>query len=408
MSVQDLLVSLQDPLFGDGTVGKIWGVALPGLQDTHPPTRYPEWSFGRYQTVNVDYWTAGFFPGSLYALVERQFKYPTYFPSAKIDPTKLHFAAQWWSKSLDTQTTRTDNHDLGFMIEPSFKPEYELFGTEQAKTNLITAARSLASRFNDKLGLIRSWDVAINKRYRFDDMDKDFIVIVDNMCNLDLLYLGSSLTGDPRLTVIATSHAEKTLKNHIRHPEWSTYHMMNYDQQTGVPKGFTNQGYADDSTWARGQSWGVLGYAQTYYWTKKPEFLDASQKLAEYYLSRLPEDGVPPWDFDSPEQDVKDVSSAMVVALGMLINYSTTKDESTLKRALQLVKDCVDHSYANKAVIRDDGTVELGEYDTILKNSTTQNNVDSVKKWKNHGLVYADYYFLLIGNKLLELGLYKT
>lgn len=406
MSTESLLESLKDKLYGEGTIGKVWGVALPALNDPHPPMRFPEWSFGRYETVNVDYWTAGFFPGSLYALLERMEKFPD-FVSRKIDPLKLHFVARWWAFNLRTQTTRTDNHDLGFMIEPSFKREYELYGTEEAKKNLITAANALASRFSDKLGLIRSWDVAVNKRYQFDEKDRDFIVIIDNMCNLDLLYLGSSLSGDPRLTVIATSHAEKTLKNHIRHPEWSTYHMLNYDQRTGVPQGFTNQGYADDSTWARGQSWGVLGFAQTYAWTKNPEFLEASQKLTEYYLSRLPENGVPPWDFDSPETEIKDISSAMVVALGMLTNYSTTKDEGTLLRALQLVQDCVNHSYSNNAIINDDGTVELGEYDTILKNSTTQNNIDSVKKWRNHGLVYADYYFLLIGNKLLELGLYN-
>ncbi len=34
-------------------------------------------------------------------------------------------------------------------------------------------------------------------------------------------------------------------------------------------------------------------------------------------------------------------------------------------------------------------------------------NCPDERKIADHGLVYAHYYFLMIGNKLLELGLYK-
>jgi hypothetical protein len=110
-----------------------------------------------------------------------------------------------------------------------------------------------------------------------------------------LLFYVASKTGDARLANIAITHASTTLKHHIRE-DWSTVHVVNFDQHSGKVKDkFTNQGYWDDSTWSRGQAWGVLGFAQVYGWTKRKEFLDASKKLARYFLSRLPADGVPHW-----------------------------------------------------------------------------------------------------------------
>jgi glucose-6-phosphate isomerase len=113
--------------------------------------------------------------------------------------------------------------------------------------------------------------------------------------DLDLLFYVASKTGDARLANIAITHASTTLKHHIRE-DWSTVHVVNFDQHSGKVKDkFTNQGYWDDSTWSRGQAWGVLGFAQVYGWTKRKEFLDASKELARYFLSRLPADGVPHW-----------------------------------------------------------------------------------------------------------------
>lgn len=50
--------------------------------------------------------------------------------------------------------TKTDNHDLGFMIEPAFKKELDRSGSEKAKDVIITAARSLATRYDAKLAVL--------------------------------------------------------------------------------------------------------------------------------------------------------------------------------------------------------------------------------------------------------------
>lgn len=144
-------------------------------------------------------------------------------------------------------------------------------------------------------------------------------------------------------------------------------------------------------------------------YTKDKKFLETALSITRYYLSKLPEDGVPPWDFVAPEKHIRDVSSGMAAAFGMLKIYECIKDEEILNSALKLVSDCIKLAYNKKATLNDDGTVELGPTDTILSKSTFINNPDVIEEWRtfDHGLVYADYYFLMIGNKLLELGLYK-
>ena len=408
MSTQIYLDAIKEKLYGDSTVAKIWGVALPALSEPKPRTEFPDYSKGnRYSTKDVDYWTSGFFPGSLYALLERNDKFPDYFPSKKIHPVKLEFAARWWSHPLKSKSTKTDNHDIGFMIEPSFNKELAHSGDKEARDVLITAANSLATRFDTKVGCIRSWDHFFETRP--SSFEKDLIVIIDNMCNLNLLYRGAQLNNDLRLSTIATTHAETTMKNHFRE-DWSSYHVVVYDRETGnAARKHTAQGYSDESSWTRGQAWGILGYTETYYFTRSEKFLDIAKRIVKYYLSILPEDGVPPWDFHAPDKNIRDVSSGMVAAFGMLKIYEYTEEDEYLINALKLVNDCTKLCFNKESKLDDDGTVDLGDTDTILNGSTFNNNPNAPEEYKifDHGLVYADYYFLMIGNKLLELGLYK-
>ena len=69
--------------------------------------------------------------------------------------------------------------------------------------------------------------------------------------------------------------------------------------ETGEPDhGATCQGYRDGSAWARGQAWGVYGTALGYRYTKEERYIDAFRTVTEYFLSHLPEDLVPYWDFE--------------------------------------------------------------------------------------------------------------
>ncbi|OXC62093.1 hypothetical protein C358_02507 [Cryptococcus neoformans MW-RSA852] len=107
--------------------------------------------------------------------------------------------------------------------------------------------------------------------------------------NLDMLYEATELIGDPKYAHIATQQAEKSLNSHVR-PDYTTYHVVDFNQDGNVKKCMTHQGYADESTWSPGQSWAIYGYAQC----GRKDFLETVFEL-------LPESGVPWWDFDSPK-----------------------------------------------------------------------------------------------------------
>jgi len=81
--------------------------------------------------------------------------------------------------------------------------------------------------------------------------------------NLSLLHYATYLTSDAKYSKIATIHAETSCKAHIR-ADGGTFHVVNFDQKTGeIDRQFQQQGYADDSTWSRGQAWAIHGFAES-------------------------------------------------------------------------------------------------------------------------------------------------
>lgn len=146
---------------------------------------------------------------------------------------------------------RRDTHDLGFIIMPALRQEWEMNDNRQALDSILTAAESLASRYDERVGAIRSWDKSFSKRYSITDKEENFLVIADSMCNLDLLYYAGYHTNNQHWIDVATKHAHAVRKTIIRE-DWSSYHVISFDLKTGgVMKRYTHQGYKDDSTWAR-------------------------------------------------------------------------------------------------------------------------------------------------------------
>ncbi|KAF2182440.1 glycoside hydrolase family 88 protein [Zopfia rhizophila CBS 207.26] len=354
-----------------------------------PPVEYlgyTEPQGTKYVYSSFEFWTSGFFPGCLYALYQRQRKYPAYFPEAadgkpQIHPLKLQCACKWWTSNLHSQASRKDTHDLGFMIQPWAQICWGIDRDPGCLSSLVTAAHMLGGR----------WDTCRTKRYSFDNPKKDFLVIIDNMCNLDLLYYVTEMTSEPKLANIATTHALTTLASHIR-PDFSTYHVVNFDQNSSCPgvikERLTSRGYSDNSCWSRGQAWAILGYTQCYRRTKYYLFLETAQHLAEYFISHLSADRVP------------DTSAALIAAYGMLLRHEARPGDSTLI------------NYMREALISDkvgekDVQVDMGSgAGAIILNATINNFEFAPRRCADHGLVYADYFFLLIGNKLIEMGVF--
>lgn len=251
------------------------------------------------------------------------------------------------------------------------------------------------------------------------------------MMNLDLLFYVARHTGDRAMYEAAVQHARTTQRTHIR-DDFSTIHLVTFDPATGeVRERLTNQGYTDTSCWTRGQAWSIAGFAETYHWTHDLSFLETARSCADYFLRRLPASGVPPWDFDAADDAARegrpaqppDVSAAMITAYGLLLIHkalvSLDQHSSYLRHALQLVEavtaqnmnapaSFVAQTERVEMVERPtedivSRSVDLGGAETILNGATINNHEYAPRRWANHGLVYADYYFLLTGNKLLEM-----
>ena len=125
-----------------------------------------------------------------------------------------------------------------------------------------------------------------------------------------------------RFHEIAVNHANTTLKNHYR-PDNSSYHVVDYNLATGnVAAKKTHQGFADESAWSRGQSWGLYGFVVMYRFTKDTVYLSQARKIASFILNHpnMPADKIPYWDFNAPDiPDAKrDASAASVLASALL------------------------------------------------------------------------------------------
>ena len=343
-----------------------------------PAGRFPKtYEKDTLRTSGSDWWCSGFYPGSLLYLYEQT------------KDAALYNEATRMLGLLSKEQYNKSTHDLGFMMYCSFGNALRLNPANEAYKNiLLNSAKSLSTRFNPTVGCIKSWD----------SKPSDFLVIIDNMMNLELLFWATKATGDSSFYNIAVTHANTTIKNHFR-PDYSSYHVVNYNPQTGeVQERKTAQGYADSSAWARGQSWGLYGYTVVYRETKDKKYLDEANHIAHFILTNpnLPADKIPYWDYDAPNipNALRDASAAAVMASALIelsgyVSKDTADNYMAVAKAI-LQKLSTDHY---KAAIGTNGGF-------ILKHSVgslpAHSEVDVP-------LTYADYYFLEAMKRYKEL-----
>ena len=315
-------------------------------------------------------WTEGFFPGTLWYLYEYS------------DKEIFKNSAKKFQSKFESHKLLTNNHDLGFIFNSSYGNALKIINNEEYKNVIIEASNSLIQRFNPKIGSLQSWDVDSGWQAK---RGWEFPVIIDNMMNLELLFEASELTGNEEYKNIAITHAETTLKNHFR-PNNSSYHLVDYDPENGqVRSKETAQGYSDDSSWARGQAWGLYGYTVCYRYTKDERFLDQAEKIADYIIANTtePNQGIPYWDYDAPKtSDVKlDVSAATITA-SALLELSQYSETDYAGFSDQILKTLQNPKFTTKA----------GEsHNFILKHSvgSIPHNAEI-----DVPLNYADYYYV--------------
>jgi hypothetical protein len=339
-----------------------------GMLASHPDiTQFPQssWPDGTAKNMKSEWWCSGFFGGSLWYLYEYT-----------QDP-KWKAAAEKWTLAVEKEKFNTGTHDLGFMIYCPFGNGYRLTQNPAYKEVILTGAKSLATRFDPKVGLIKSWN-KFEKIY-------DYPVIIDNMMNLELLFWAAKQTDNKDLYNLCITHADNTLKNHYR-ADNSAYHVLCYGPNGEVLAKKNHQGAADESAWARGQSWGLYGYVAMYRFTKDPKYLAHAHKIAAFILNNpsLPEDKIPFWDYSKPNEE-RDASAGAIAcsALYELSQYSTGKQQKYYVAMANKMLETLS-SPAFKAPI--------GSNNHFILMHSTGHKLG--KSEIDVPLVYADYYYL--------------
>ena len=314
----------------------------------------------------LNWWTNGFWGGIMW-LLYRDTGEERYAEIARASEKKL-------KKCFSTFYGL--HHDVGFMYLPTSVANYRLTGSGDARRNAMHAANLLAGRFNPAGRFIRAWN-------ENGDHDVRGWAIIDCLLNISLLYWASEESGDPRFRQIAVMHADTALANFIR-DDGSVCHIVEFDPETGERvRDLGGQGYAQGSSWTRGQGWAIYGFVNSYAHTKQRKYLDAAKRVAHYCIANLREDGIVPVDFrQSAEPAWEDSCGACVIASGLLeLGRFVPENEKPLyiRPAVKILKAI--------AETRADWSENC---DAIVQNCTAEYH----SKKHHFTMVYADYFFI--------------
>lgn len=323
-----------------------------------------------------DEWCSGFWPGVLW------------YDYEKTGDEKIREKAEKYTESLEYLSQRPIfDHDLGFLIFCSYGNGYRLTQNPKYKQVILASADSLATLYNPEVGTLLSWP-------RNVEMLGGHNTIMDNMINLEMLFWAARNGGSQRLYDIAVKHAETTMTHQFR-PDGTCYHVAVYDPKNGnFLRCMTHQGYADNSTWARGQAWAIYGYTMVYRETQDKKFLDFACKVTDAYLNRLPEDYVPYWDFDDPAipNAPRDASAACVVASALLELQKYCPEEKG--------KEYKDKAVKMLASLSGDSYRSPEHRSSFLDHSTGHHPAGSEI---DASIIYADYYYIEALQRLAKL-----
>lgn len=328
-----------------------------------------------YEFCTEDEWVASFWTGQLwlaYSLTgDDRFK------------NSARMRREYFQRVLDTPAWH--DHDLGFLFLLSSVADFKLTGDEQARSMALRAADFLAARWRQPMPFVMCWNPMRRDKPDFAAR-KTRTLNIDSLQGMALLYWAGRQTGQRAFHDIADMHNQTGLQHLVR-ADGSSYHCFEFDPETGAPiVGFTHQGLADESCWSRGQSWAIHGLAQSYLNSGLEEFRTTAAHMADYVASKLPDDGVPLWDYDLSQdsQPIRDSSAGAITAAGlyalaqcfgqgaMAEKYTALAD----KMLIGLVENCDISGQPDAEGLLSEGAafVALGRSDNMLP--------------------YGDYYYL--------------
>lgn len=266
-----------------------------------------------------------------------------------------------------------DHHDIGFLYSLSSYAYYTFTHSPADKTLTLAAAETLSARFQPRGQFIQAWGKP--------GAANEYRLIIDSLLNLPLLFEASRLSGNDRYAAIARAHYHSVIGNIIR-ADQSTYHTFYFDPATGAPDhGATHQGFSDESCWARGQAWILLGMPLYHKFNPATAEGTQYQQLLEYYLNHLSADLIPYWDltFTAADQQPKDSSAAAIVACGLIEAQKQGYCANGVAMARGIVQVLTEHYRTNNA------------QEGLLQHSVYAYNED---KGVDEANLWGDYFYM--------------
>lgn len=323
-----------------------------------------------FERCHDSHWVDGFWSGQLW-LAYAETGDPIFMQAARAQ--RPYFVAR-----LDRP--QSHDHDMGFLYSLSLVADYILTADELAHQGALRAASSLAGRYNRAGRFIRAWNDA-------EDLANNAgRIIIDCMENLGLLFWATQQTGNTCFRDVAIAHANTTIDTIVR-ADGSTYHSYVFDPDTGYPlRGETVQGFASESCWSRGQSWGIHGFAMAHRYTGNERFRATAERLADYALAHLPDDRVPYWDYRLPDDapHYRDSSAGAILAAGLFLLADLVTDGTKAahyRDSARAILDALIAGYTTFAHPHAEGLLTQGA-----------SHVD--KGYANNMLPYGDYFFV--------------
>jgi unsaturated chondroitin disaccharide hydrolase len=337
------------------------------LADAHPGF-YPIYTLNgkwKHEGPAWTHWCDGFLPGMMWIFHRRA-------TDAAEKGLWMDLAIQY-SRPLEARQFDKDTHDLGLIFLSTYYRWYMITREPNLNDVLVQAGRTMALRFKEK------------GQYLCSFVSEDSLFI-DIMMNVGIIFYAARETNDRRLRDIAMRHV-LTTRRHLVRGDGSTAHEGIFDLDTGeFLRMATHQGYRSDSCWSRGLSWAMYGFGVAYEYTRDPRFLDTAQSCADYYITHTNSDGLPPWDFQAPQDGRRlvDTSAAAIAASALLrlcrMLPDPVKGFYYWSCALHILKTlCESHTAVNEP-----------EWEGILKGGVYHMQKDL---GVNESVMWGDYFF---------------
>jgi unsaturated chondroitin disaccharide hydrolase len=325
-----------------------------------------KWQHGREAWTN---WCEGFLGGMMWVF------------AARTSDQYWRERAEHYSLLIEERQHDTNVHDLGFVFWSTWKRWFDQSGDEAIESRVIQAGRTMGLRFNEEGKYLRS----------FVAQDSCFI---DIMMNVGIIFHAANRTGDRDLLRKAREHC-LTTRRYLARGDGSTAHEGIFDLESGeFLREATHQGWRDDSSWARGQTWALYGFGTAYWLSGDERFLDAAQRCADFYIERTPPHGVPPNDWEEPApRRPFESSAAAIAASGLLQLASLTKDPERAATYNDYARTILDTLLTPEFL-----AVDTPGWEGILKHGSYHERKDL---GVDESVMWGEYFFVEALDKLL-------